>query len=88
MDEGKKDIAPEDNSDLQEINRVYGPVEAELIKNFLESQGIPCLVRGLTAGFIYPFSVDGMAEFKVFICRNDVEKARELLDNKFPENKS
>lgn len=68
-----------DDADLVEVTRVYGPFEADLIKNFLESHGVVSIVRGRTAPFIYPFTVDGMAEFKVLVQRMDLEKARDLL---------
>jgi hypothetical protein len=31
------------------------------------------------APFIYPFTVDGLAEFKVLIQKMDLEKARDLI---------
>jgi hypothetical protein len=70
---------PKDDADLAEVARVYGPFEADLIKNLLESHGIASIVRGRTAPFVYPFTVDGLAEFKVFVPRSDLEKARELV---------
>jgi hypothetical protein len=54
-------------------------MDAEMVKNFLESHGVTCLVRGRTVPFVYPFTVDGLAEFKVFVRAEDFEKARELL---------
>ena len=71
--------APKDEADLVEVSRVYGPFEADLIKNFLESHGIISIIRGRTAPFVYPLTVDGMAEFKVFVQESDLEKARELV---------
>ena len=67
------------DQDLQEVTRVWGPFEAELIKNFLESHGVPCIIRGRTAPFVYPFTVDGLAEFKVLVQEKDLDKAKELL---------
>jgi hypothetical protein len=69
----------DDIADLVEVTRVYGPFEADLIKNFLESYGIVSVISGRTAPFIYPFTVDGMAEFKVLVQKTDVEKARDLI---------
>lgn len=69
---------PESN-DLVEVARVFGPFEADLIKSFLESYGIASIVRGRTAPFVYPFTVDGLAEFKVLVQKDDREKAEELL---------
>lgn len=68
-----------DGSDLVEVARVYGPFEAELIKSVLESQGIPSVIRGRTAPFVYPLTVDGLAEFKVLVRKDDAEKARDLV---------
>ncbi len=31
------------------------------------------------APFVYPFTVDGLAEFKVLVRGTDLEKARELI---------
>lgn len=68
-----------DDADLVEVTRVYGPFEADLIKNFLASHGIAAVVSGRTAPFIYPFTVDGLAEFKVLVRQSEVEKARDLI---------
>jgi hypothetical protein len=68
-----------DDADLVEVARVYGPFEADLIKNFLESHGIASIIRGRTAPFVYPLTVDGMAEFKVLVPASDAAKARELV---------
>jgi hypothetical protein len=65
--------------DLVEVTRVQGPFEADLIENFLGSHGIVAIVRGRTAPFVYPLTVDGMAEFKVLVQRENLEKARELI---------
>lgn len=69
----------DDDADLVEVTRVFGPVEADLIKNFLQSHGIASIIRGRMAPFIYPFTVDGLAEFKVLVQKMDLEKARDLI---------
>ena len=69
---------------LRELTRVMGPVEAEVIKNFLESQGIPCIFRGQMAQAVYPFSVDGMGEIKVMVSEADYSLAKELLAERPP----
>ncbi len=71
--------SPENDADLVELTRVFGPFEADLIKNFLQSHGIASIIRGRMAPFIYPFTVDGLAEFKVLIQKMDLEKARDLI---------
>jgi len=81
MDENEKKpaAAEEQLKDLRELCRVWGPFEAELIKSFLAGHGILSLVRGRMVPFIYPFTVDGMAEFKIFVSNQDFEKAKELM---------
>jgi hypothetical protein len=64
---------------LRELTRVMGPVEAEVIRSFLESQGIPCILRGQMFQGIYPFSVDGLGEHKVMVSEADYVLAKELL---------
>jgi hypothetical protein len=68
-----------DDRDLVEVTRVFGPFEADLIKNFLASHGIGSIVRGRMAPFVYPFTVDGLAEFKVLVRPADLDTARELI---------
>jgi hypothetical protein len=68
-----------ESDDLVEVARVYGPFEADLIKNFLGSHGIEAIVRGRTAPFVYPFTVDGLAEFKVLVAAADRAKAEDLI---------
>ena len=67
---------------LVEVARVHGPVEAEVIKNFLESEGISCFFKGLMLQSIYPFSADGLGEIKIFVPEKDLELAKKLLENK------
>lgn len=69
---------PKDD-DLVEVARVYGPFEADLIGSFLGSHGIVSVVRGRAAPFVYPLTVDGMAEFKVLVEASERERASELI---------
>ncbi|MBE0712697.1 MAG: DUF2007 domain-containing protein [Candidatus Aminicenantes bacterium] len=77
LDEKKR--PPDEDADLVEAARVFGPFEADLIRNILESHGVASIVRGRTAPFVYPFTVDGLAEFKVMVQEKDLEKAKDLL---------
>jgi len=83
MDEKKeKKPIPAETGDLKELCRVWGPFEADLIRSFLEGHGISSLVRGRAVPFIYPLTVDGMAELKIFVQEKDFEAAKELLASK------
>jgi hypothetical protein len=73
---------------LRELTRVMGPVEAEVIKTFLESQGIRCILRGQMAQSIYPFSVDGMGEIRIMVSEADYPLAKELLEQCPPKEEA
>ncbi|HUU38640.1 MAG TPA: DUF2007 domain-containing protein [Candidatus Desulfaltia sp.] len=66
---------------LRELVRVMGPVEAEVIKNFLESQGISCILQGQMVQSVYPMTVDGMGELRVMVSEDDFSLAKGLLAN-------
>jgi hypothetical protein len=80
---------PRQTADLKEVCRVDRPLEAELIRNLLQSHGIRSLVRGRTAPFVYPLVEDGLAVFKIFVAAEDFPTARELLAGRpVPETES
>jgi hypothetical protein len=67
--------------DLKEVTRVQGSVEAEVIKTFLESEGILCFFKGLIVPSVHPFTADGLGEIKIFVQEKDWETAKSLLEN-------
>jgi hypothetical protein len=90
MNENDEKIrAEEAELELKELTRVWNPSEADIIQNFLESQGITCILRGQTprSVSVYVFTTDGMGEIRIFVPAKDLETARNLLDEKSLENK-
>jgi hypothetical protein len=75
----EKNKPGDETADLVEVARVQGPFEADLIRSLLESHGIVSIIRGRTAPFVYPLTVDGMAEFKVFVQKADQALATEII---------
>lgn len=65
---------------LVELTRVWSLAEAEVIKNFLEAEGITCLLKGQIVHSLYPFTMDGLGETIVLVLEKDLEKARRLLE--------
>ena len=65
---------------LVELTRVWSLAEAEVIKNFLEAEGITCLLKGQVVHSLYPFTMDGLGETIVLVLEKDLEKAQKLLD--------
>jgi hypothetical protein len=67
---------------LKEVHKVWGPVEAEVIKNFLESSGVVCILRGEIVQAVSPISVDGMGVIKVLVSEKDYDLATKLLKSR------
>jgi len=72
----------ETDSQIKEVYSVWGPAEAEVIKGFLESNGIQCLLKGLVVQSVHPFSADGLGEIKIFVLEKDYELAKKLITEK------
>lgn len=81
----KKKKSGDQNLNLKEVAKVWGPVEAEVIKSFLQSHGISCLFRGQVVQSIHPFSADGLGEIKIFVPEKDYAQAKQLLKEKETE---
>jgi hypothetical protein len=76
----KKNKRPEDpESEFKEVYKAWGSAEAEVVKSFLQSHGIPCLLKGLVVQSIHPFTMDGLGEIKILVPEKDHALAEELL---------
>lgn len=81
-DTKKKKTGLVDDSKLKELHKVWGPVEAEIIKSYLESNNIVCILRGKVVQSVHPFSADGLGEIKILVSEDDYTRAQELLKKK------
>jgi len=72
----------ENDLELKEVHRVWGLSEAEIIKSFLESNGIDCVFQGRNVQTVYPITTDGMGEIKIMVTESDYEAAKALLEEK------
>ncbi len=70
------------NTQIKEVYSVWGPAEAAVIKSFLESNGIQCMLKGLVVQSVHPFSADGLGEIKIFVLEKDYELAKKLITEK------
>jgi hypothetical protein len=80
-DKNKKKLAQDPASEFKELYRAWGPAEAEVIKSFLKSHGISCLLKGLVVQSVHPFSMDGLGEIKILVHENDFNLAKKLLNS-------
>lgn len=83
MTDKKNDNPPLDReSEFKEVYKAWGSTEAEVIKSFLESNGIPCLLKGLVVQSVHPFSMDGLGEIKILVPEKDHSLAEKLLESR------
>jgi hypothetical protein len=55
-------------------------VEAKVAKALLESSGIPCWLSSDVPPSVYPMTVDGLAETRLYVAEDRAAEARALLE--------
>ncbi len=53
--------------------------EAEIVRGLLDAHGIPARVVSDIAHSVYPFTLDGLGEIRVFVPAGSLDEAREVL---------
>lgn len=66
------------NDNWVELLVTYDSLEAEMIKDLLESGEIPVVIRSAKVS-PYPVNVGKIGEVKVLVREEDLEKAKEVL---------
>ena len=56
-----------------------GDIEAEQVRGFLASAGIPAFIRGETLRKTHGLTIDGLGRVEVVVAADDAEQAQELL---------
>jgi hypothetical protein len=77
--------AKDPESEFKEVYKAWGSAEAEVIKSFLQSHGIPCLLKGLVVQSVHPFTMDGLGEIKILVPEKEYELAEKLLKSRQKE---
>lgn len=62
-----------------ELLVTYDPIEAEIIKDILESGGIPIVLRSSKVT-PYPVNIGKIGEVKVYIRKEDKETAEQVIE--------
>ncbi|MEW5941692.1 MAG: DUF2007 domain-containing protein, partial [Chloroflexota bacterium] len=63
------------------LAEVYGRMDAELIKSYLEAEGIEAeLFQEAVGHHIYPTTIDGLAKVQIFVRKETLEEARKLME--------
>ncbi len=61
------------------LRTTYDPLEAEMIKDLLESGGIPVVLRSAKVS-PYPVNVGRMGEVRILVREGDKEQAEKVLE--------
>ena len=61
-----------------QIRIISDPLEAEMIKDLLESGGIPVILRSSKVS-PYPVNIGKIGEIKVLVSKEDLDAAEEVL---------
>jgi hypothetical protein len=62
-----------------ELLVTYDPIEAEIIKDILESGGIPIVLRSSKVT-PYPVNIGKIGEVKVYVRKEDKEIAKQVIE--------
>jgi hypothetical protein len=66
------------SSEWVEMLITYDPLEAEMIKDLLESGGIPVVLRSSKVS-PYPVNIGKIGEIKILVKKEDKETAEEVI---------
>ncbi len=70
-----------DEMKWEKLTEVYGRLEADIMKSFLEAEGIPVeLFQEAVGHHIYPTTIDGLGRVQLFVPKEKAKEARELLE--------
>lgn len=70
-----------DEMKWEKLTEVYGRLEADVIKSFLEAEGVPVeLFQESVGQHIYPTTIDGLGRVQLFVPKEKGKEARELLE--------
>lgn len=61
------------------LTTVWGETKAQLIKGFLEGEGIKVRLRYHVPPTVYPVTVDGLAEVQILVPEEELWEAEEAL---------
>ncbi len=79
----------DDNMQEREISEKQEPTlvfitwqrtEAEMIKAILEKHGIHCMLSSDITHSVYPFTVDGLGEIRIYVPKEQVSEAQHIID--------
>ena len=67
--------------DMVEVYRGPDDESLLLVKGWLESQGMHCVVSSDLVHSVHPLTVDGLGEVRIFVSESDADRARKLIED-------
>jgi len=69
-----------DEMKWEKLTEVYGRLEADMLKSFLEAEGVAVeLFQEAVGHHIYPTTIDGLGLVQMYTPKEQAAQARELL---------
>ena len=69
-----------DTMKWEKLTEVQGRLEAELIESYLEANDVDVeLIQEAIGHSVYPVTIDGLGRVQIFVSKEKLELARELL---------
>ena len=66
----------------EKLTDIYGRLEADMIKSYLEAEGVPVeLFQEAVGHHAFPTTIDGLGRVQLFVPKEKIEEARKLLDS-------
>ena len=70
----------ENEEGLVELVSVQGEMNAQVIAGLLDSEGVEAMMRSNQTFSALPFTVDGMGAVRIMVRKEDLEKAKKILE--------
>ncbi len=65
----------------EKLTEVYGRLEADVIKSYLEAEGVPVeLFQEAVGQHAFPTTIDGLGRVQLFVPKEKITQARELFN--------
>lgn len=65
----------------EKLTEIYGRLEADMAKSYLEAEGIPVeLFQEAVGHHAFPTTIDGLGRVQLFVPKEKIEEAKMLLE--------
>jgi hypothetical protein len=70
-----------DEMKWEKLTDIYGRIEADVFKSFLEAKGVPVeLFQEAVGQHAFPTTIDGLGHVQIFVPKEKFEEAKTLLE--------